>query len=229
MPQQPYPPHGQHSPYGGQPGPYSPQPQPQQYGQQWVPPQPAQDGQQFGFSGGQLPPMPRQQAPKKRKKWPWIVGALVLVPILAFAGCTALVGGAISAVDSAREGGSVGLNDTYTYASGVAVSASTPQPYSSDNPYIVGSGEQGWESTVTITNGSKNPVGATLVTMNATVDNAPAERVFEGVDLATQDIAPGQSLAVPFRFKTKKGTTGPLQIAVTADFNEPVFFNGTMA
>jgi hypothetical protein len=33
-------------------------------------------------------------APTKRKKWPWILGAVVLAMVLGFAGCVALVGGA---------------------------------------------------------------------------------------------------------------------------------------
>ena len=64
--------------------------------------------------------------------------------------------------------------------------------------------------------------------MNVTVNNAPAERVFADAALATQDIAPGQQLVIPLRFKVKKGTSGPLQIAVTDTFNEPVFFNGKL-
>lgn len=239
---QPYPPHpGQpyYGPQNGRPGPYPPQlrqPMPQQYGQQWAPPRQPRP-QQFGFTGGQQQPpqIPAQRSaeptpPKKRKKWPWIVGALILIPILAFAGCTALVSGAVKAVDDARQSGSVGLGEMFYYSSKVGLMVAAPTPHSPGNQYIVGRGEQGWESTVTITNGSDRPLGASLVTMNATVNGAPAERYFgDGADLATQDIAPGQSLRVPFRFKTKKGATGPLQIAVAAEFNEPVFFNGTLS
>lgn len=81
---------------------------------------------------------------------------------------------------------------------------------------------------MTIRNGTDEPVDAILITMNGTVNNAPAERVFDDSFLPTQDIAAGPQLKVPFRFKVKRGTTGPLQIAVTDTFDEPVFFTGTL-
>lgn len=211
-------------PYGHQPQP------PQQSGyRQPYPPQQAY----------QYPPNPHSQHPTnmptylppskpKRKKWPWIVGALVLVPILMVGGCMALLGGAVSAVDQARKGGTVNLGEAYTYASGVKVSASVPKQDNPGNQFIVAKDEQGFVSTVTVTNGTDKAVAAALVSINATVNGAPAERYFADANLPTQDIAPGQSLAIPFKFKMKKGTSGPLQIAVTADFNEPVFFNGQM-
>jgi hypothetical protein len=53
------------------------------------------------------------------------------------------------------------------------------------------------------------------------------ERVFDdGAGLVTQDIAPGQSLEYPARFKAPKDLTGAFQVAVTAELNEPVFFTG---
>lgn len=205
-PQQPH----QQQPSGGYPHPYQQQAAPQYGG--------APYGQQY-------PPPP---APRRRRIWPWVLLALVLVPVLFFAACAALVGGAVNSVDQARKGGTVKIGETFTYASGLALTVSTPKPYKSSNPYIVGSGESGYEVTVTIHNGTKDPVGATLITMNVTVANAPAERVFESVDLPTQDIAVGQDLQVPLRFKVKKGGTGPLQVSVTDTFNEPVFFTGSL-
>lgn len=72
--------------------PYGEQPQ-QPYGQQ--PQQPyAQQPQGYASQYGQ-PPLP----PQKKKKWPWILLAIVVVFIALFAGCTALVGGAINSVD----------------------------------------------------------------------------------------------------------------------------------
>jgi hypothetical protein len=67
-----------------------------------------------------------------------------------------------------------------------------------------------------------------LILSNATVNSAPATQVFDEGSFAVQDIAPGQTLQIPFRFKVPKGTTGPLQIAVTGTFNEPVFFTGQL-
>ncbi|WP_336873509.1 MmpS family transport accessory protein [Rhodococcus qingshengii] len=83
MTQPPQDPQQPQQPYGEQPQqpqqPYGQQPQ-QPYGQ---PPQ------------GYAP----QQPPQKKKKWPWILLAIVVLFIALFAGCTALVGGAINSVD----------------------------------------------------------------------------------------------------------------------------------
>ena len=80
MTQPPQDPQQPKQPYGEQPQqPYGQQPQ-QPYGQ---PPQ------------GYAP----QQPPQKKKKWPWILLAIVVLFIALFAGCTALVGGAINSVD----------------------------------------------------------------------------------------------------------------------------------
>lgn len=167
-------------------------------------------------------------APRRRRVWPWVLLGAVLVPILGFVACTAMVGGAISAVDQARQGGTVAIGETYTYQGGLALSVAAPTPYDADNEFIVGPGEQGYEATVTVTNGTDAPIGAALVTINATVNNAPATQVFDEATLTTQDIAPGQTLQIPFRFKVAEGTTGVLQIAVAGALNEPVFFTGQL-
>ncbi|MFD4179975.1 MmpS family transport accessory protein [Rhodococcus sp. NPDC058514] len=68
---------------------------------------PAPGGGQGGQPGqfpppGQYPPpgyYQQQPPPAKRKKWPWILGGIVLVCILAFAGCAALLGGAANEID----------------------------------------------------------------------------------------------------------------------------------
>lgn len=186
-----------------------------------------------GRSRGSYDPDPynqqqRHAPPRRRRVWPWVLLAVFLVPILGFAACTALVGGAVSAVDQARQGGTVAIGETFTYQDGLALSVAAPAPYEADNEFIIGAGEQGYEATVTVTNGTDAPVGASLVTINATVNNAPAERLFDEATLTTQDIAAGQSLAIPFRFKVPDGTTGPLQIAVSGAFNEPAFFTGNL-
>ncbi|QHN28286.1 hypothetical protein GII33_22225 [Gordonia pseudamarae] len=72
-PQQPYPQDGY--PQGG----YPQQPYP---------------GQPYG---GQYPP---QTPPaKKRKKWPWILGGIILLFVAMFGGCMALIGGAANEID----------------------------------------------------------------------------------------------------------------------------------
>ncbi|MET3959818.1 hypothetical protein ABIE52_006753 [Rhodococcus sp. OAS809] len=72
--------------------PYGQQPQ-QPYGQQ--PQQPYGQPQQPGYAPYAQQPLP----PQKKKKWPWILLAIVVVFIALVAGCTALVGGAINSVD----------------------------------------------------------------------------------------------------------------------------------
>jgi hypothetical protein len=197
---------------------------------------PPQNQPSYDPYGQQQPPQHYQQqhtqhpapAPKRRRVWPWVLLAVVLVPIIGFAGCTALLAGGVAAVDQARKGGTVGLGETFTYQSGLALTVAVPTPYKSDNQFDIGRGEVGYEATITITNGTDKPVGAALITKNATVNGQPAPEIFGDATLATQDIAPGQSLQLPFRFKTQAGAKGPLQIAVTDTFNEPVFFNGNI-
>lgn len=198
---------------------------------QW-PPQPQRRGNQ--------PPHPDPHAtyahhptasylPRKRRRvWPWVLLTVVLVPIIVLVSCTALVGGAVKSIDDSRKGGTVKIGDTFTYKSGLALNVATPTPYDAKNQFTVGQGEVAYESIVTITNGTGKPVAATLITMNATLAGSPAQRVLDEATFPTQDIAPGQSLKVPFRFKTKAGQRGPLQIAVTDTFNEPVFFTATI-
>lgn len=183
---------------------------------------------QYDDGSSYQPQQRRRQAPppKRRRVWPWVLLGAVMVPILGFVACTAIFAGGVAAVDQQRQGGTVAIGEQFTYASGLAVAA--PTPYEADNEFIIGAGEQGYETQVTVTNGTDQPVGAALVTINATVNNSPATQVFDESFLPTQDIAPGQTLIVPFRFKVAEGTTGALQIAVAAAFNEPVFFTGQL-
>jgi hypothetical protein len=79
--------------------PYVPGPPPQQYSPapQYGAPQPG-----FGY--------PTQQAPKKRKKWPWIVGGIVLVMILGCVGLFTLVLGGTAKVASDLDKNQKGAN-----------------------------------------------------------------------------------------------------------------------
>ncbi|WP_433559482.1 hypothetical protein ACQPWY_15215 [Pseudonocardia xinjiangensis] len=218
MSQPPYPPHQQ-------PG-YQQHPQQRQYTQQQYAPQ-QQYAQQLPYQQQAYPPP--APAPKRRRRvWPWVLLAVVMVPIIGFVGCTALLAGGVAAVDEARKGGSVPLGETFTYQSGLALNVAIPKPYRPDNQFELQRDEVGYETTIAITNGTDKPVGAILITRNATLNGQPAPELFGDGTLATQDIAPGQSLALPFRFKTADGARGPLQIAVTDTFNEPVFFNGNI-
>lgn len=184
------------------------------------PPQHAPYGQQW--------PQQAFAPPKKRKVWPWVLLAVVLIPVLGLVGCVALLGAGVSAVDQARQGGTVKIGETFTYASGLAITVSAPEKYTSSNEFVVSPGNDAYEVTVTINNGTPSPVGAVLISTNATVAGAPAQQVFDENFWPNQDIAPGQQLNAPFRFQVKKGTTGAVQIAVTDSFNEPVFFTGEL-
>ncbi|MEP9393130.1 MULTISPECIES: hypothetical protein [Gordonia] len=74
--------------------------------------QPYQGGQPFGanqpYGGGQPYPQqpyagqgyPPPQPPKKRKIWPWILLAVVIVIIAFVGGCVALIGGAAESIDN---------------------------------------------------------------------------------------------------------------------------------
>ncbi len=51
------------------------------------------------YPQGPPPPGYYQETPKKRKKWPWVLGGIVLFFVLLLGGCMALVGGAVNSVD----------------------------------------------------------------------------------------------------------------------------------
>lgn len=74
-------------------GQYPPQQQYQQYPpdqySQGQPHPPQQDPRGYG---------PPPAAPKKSRKWPWILLGMLLVPILGFGACVAVIGGAASSV-----------------------------------------------------------------------------------------------------------------------------------
>jgi hypothetical protein len=214
QPYQPYPPQQpgwQQSPVGQNNGGY------RQYagggyqqptGQQYAPPQP--------------PP-----APKRRRVWPWVLLAVVLIPVLIVAGCSALFVGGVSAVQDQRAGGALPIGQTFTYKDGTALTVADLGSYRSPNPYSVAKGELAFQGTVTVMNGSKNPENTVTVTINISVAGVAAERVYDAMP-STQDLAPGQTAKIPFQFKVKKGTAGPLQVSVSAGFNEPVFFTGSL-
>lgn len=204
-----------------------PQPHPPNQ-QQWQQPHYQLYSQQQPREQQRAPQQRHVVAVKKRRIWPWILVTIVLVPVIGFAGCTALLGAGVKAVEDARKGGTVGLGETFTYQSGLALSVAIPKPYRPVNQFELGRGEVGYETAITIKNGTDKPVGVALITKNATVNGQPAQEIFGSGTFATQDIAPSQSLTLPFRFKTAAGATGPLQIAVTDTFNEPVFFNGNI-
>jgi len=211
QPHQPYPPQqpgwqpspGQHNGY-----PYSSGGYPQPNGQRYDPP----------------PPAP---APKRRRIWPWFLIAIVLVPVLVVVSCSALFVGGVNAVQDQRAGGTLPMGQTFTYKDGTALTVSDMGGYKSSNPYSVARDETGYQGTVTVVNGTKSPQNTVGVLINVAVGGVAAERVYDSVP-PTQDLAPGQTAKIPFQFKVKKGTAGPLQVSVSVGFTEPVFFTGTL-
>ena len=100
-----------------------------------------------------------QQPPKKRKKWPWIVGAVVIVFIAIIGGCAAMVGGVASEFDKAA-------NSTATVTYRVTGDGAATVTYS-DKDFNTAQDTQAslpWEKQVTLTGFGK------LASLSATND-----------------------------------------------------------
>ena len=87
--------------------------------------------------------------------------------------------------------------------------------------------EQAYEIVVTVVNATQKPIASSPIGVHAMVDTAPADSIDVGRPTA-RDIAPGQQLTIPFRFKVQDGPSGPLQIAVEYVDNDPVIFTGSL-
>jgi hypothetical protein len=175
-----------------------------------------------------VPLAPTTGAGRKRWRWPLgvlcavCVGALVLVVVHIV-----LAGAAFSEIGDTRQGGRAQFGERYTDTSGAGLTVTDARTYYVDTESVVGSNEQAFEIVITVTNGTTNPIDSSLLTVNATVDRAPADPIdLDG--LSAQDIAPGQQLRIPFRFTVQDGPPGPLQIAVGYADNQPVVFTGSI-
>jgi hypothetical protein len=213
-PQQPYQPHPPQQP--GWPGPSG-----QQSGGYRYP------GRGYPTPTGQRHIPPPAPAPKRRRIWPWFLLAIVLVPVLVVVSCSALFVGGVTDVQDQRAGGTLPIGQTFTYKDGTALTVADIKTYRSSNPYNIAKDETGYQGTVTVVNGTKSPANTVTVTINISVTGVAAERIYDSVP-PTQDLAPGQSANIPFEFKIKEGAKGPLQVSVSAGFNEPVFFTGSL-
>jgi hypothetical protein len=180
-----------------------------------------------GPYGSQYTPQPPAPAPKRRRIWPWALLAIVLIPVLVVVSCSVLFVGGVSAVQSQRQGGTLPIGQTFTYKDGTTLTAADIKPFRSDNPYSVTKSEAAYQGNVIVVNGTKSPINTVSVLINISVGGTAAERIYDSLP-PTQDLAPGQTAKIPFQFKVKKGATGPLQVSVSASFNEPVFFTGTL-
>ena len=87
------------------------------------------------------------------------------------------------------------FGSTFTWDDGVAVTVGKGTPFTS-GPYAAPASTKGLLFTVTVTNGSKEPVNPMLINLQATSGQQQAEAIFDseqGIDLPTADVLPGRS------------------------------------
>ena len=137
------------------------------------------------------------------------------------------VSAGFSEMDEARQGVRVQFGETVTDTSGIGLTVTDPRAYYVDEEAVVGPDEQAYQIVVTVVNRTQNPIASSLIRVHAMVDTTPADSIDLG-RLTAQDIAPGQQLTIPFRFKVQDGPSGPLQIAVEYVDNDPVIFTGSL-
>ena len=167
---------------------------------------------------------------ERRRRWTWPLPVLSVVlggALVLFGVCTALVGAGFSEMDDARQGVRVQFGETVTDTSGIGLTVTDPRAYYVDEESVVGPDEQAYEIVATVVNGTQKPIASSLIRVHAMVDTAPADSIDVG-RLTTRDIAPGQRLTIPFRFKVQDGPSGPLQIAVEYADHDPVIFTGSL-
>jgi len=167
---------------------------------------------------------------ERRRRWTWPLPVLSVVlgsALVLFVVCTALVGAGFSEMDDARQGVRAQFGETVTDTSGIGLTVTNPRAYYVDEESVVGPDEQAYEIVVTAVNRTQNPIASSLISVHAMVDTAPADSIDVGRPTA-QDIAPGQRLTIPFRFKVQDGPSGPMQIAVEYADNDPVIFTGSL-
>ena len=167
---------------------------------------------------------------ERRRRWTWPLPVLSVVlgsALVLFVVCTALVGAGFSEMDDARQGVRAQFGETVTDTSGIGLTVTNPRAYYVDEESVVGPDEQAYEIVVTAVNRTQNPIASSLISVHAMVDTAPADSINVGRPTA-QDIAPGQRLTIPFRFKLQDGPSGPMQIAVEYADNDPVIFTGSL-
>lgn len=171
---------------------------------------------------------------KRRRVWPYVVGglvALILVPLITLGACAAAFSGAAKSAanswDADRQGGTTAWGQEFTYKSGLGLTIGIPASFTPENAYTLKKGQVAWQATVTVRNGTAKSVSAATVLTSATMAGKAVEEIYETTP-PSADIAPGQTLELPFQFALPKGAKGDLQISVAGMFNEPVFFNGTI-
>lgn len=176
------------------------------------------DAPQYPGAGDLTLALPR--VTRRRRKWPWLLGAVALV--------AAAVSSWVLVVAPARAGATtnaVPIGATFTYPSGLAVTVSDVNAYTSTNAVVVPPGDTAYRGTVTVLNGTTTPVRTALMIIGVATGPVVDDRIFENAPPPTQDIAPGQQLQVPFAFTVAKQAVGPLRVTVTAALDQaPAIF-----
>lgn len=161
---------------------------------------------------------------RRRRRWPWLL-AVVVIAAAAVSGWVFLIAPARA---DQRSGNTAPMGSTFTFPSGLGVSVSDINPYTSTNPVVVPPGSTAYRGMLTVTNGTTGPVHTALMTVDVTTAAIRDDRIFENAPPPTQDIAPGQQLQIPFAFTIVKQASGPLRVTVTALRDQaPVVFTET--
>jgi hypothetical protein len=147
-----------------------------------------------------------------------VVVGIIAAPLLAFF--------MYQLVDAASRRADVG--ETLTERSGVELTVTSPQTYTADGAPLVAAGEKLHQVVVAVNNPTDKVMSSSDFTITATVDGMAVEPVYPTSGPTEQLIEPNVQLNLPFLFKVKDGTTGPLQITVRSSDREPVYFNGTV-
>jgi hypothetical protein len=147
-----------------------------------------------------------------------VVAAIIAAPLLAFL--------MYQLVDAASRRADLG--ETLIERSGVELTVTSPQTYNADGAPLVAAGERLHQVVVAVNNPTDKVMSSSDFTITATVDGMAVEPVYPTGGPTEQLIEPNVQLNVPFLFKVKDGTTGPLQITVRSSDREPVYFNGTL-
>jgi hypothetical protein len=103
---------------------------------------------------------------------------------------------------------------------------SAPQQYTAGGPQAA-TDERIYQVIVAVNNPTSQALSTSDVAITATVNGNAVEAVPLDEPIV-QNIEPNMQLNVPFRFRVKNGTTGPLQVTVQNGTGKPVYFTSTI-
>ena len=105
------------------------------------------------------------------------------------------------------------FGSTFTWDDGVALTVSKPKEFTS-GPYAAPASTKGYLFDVTVKNGSKEPVEAFAIMLQATSDDQQAEQIFDveaGIDAPSATLLPGRTIKYKVAF-TKPGDSFTMQV-----------------